>query len=150
MTPKEQTRAQFAELVELRTRWLDNDVYGHVNNVQYYSYFDTAVNQLLIERGVLDIHDGRVVGFVVETGCTYFSPVSFPDRVQVGLRVARIGASSVRYEVGLFRNDDPRVAAAGHFVHVYVDRASGQPTPIPEPTRRVLEGLVRPGPAPSR
>jgi len=142
MAPKDQTREHFAHLVALQTRWLDNDIYGHVNNVQYYSYFDTAVNQLLIERGVLDIHAGAVVGFVVETGCTYFSPVSFPDVVHVGIRVARIGASSVRYEVGLFRNDDPQIAAAGHFVHVYVDRASQQATPIPQATRRVLETLV--------
>jgi acyl-CoA thioester hydrolase len=144
MTPKDQTREDFAQLVALPTRWMDNDVYGHVNNVQYYSYFDTAVNQWLIERGALDIHGGTVVGFVVETGCTYFRPVSFPDLLQVGIRVARIGASSVRYELGLFRNDDPAIAAAGHFVHVYVNRASGQPTPVPAATRALLQALHRP------
>jgi acyl-CoA thioester hydrolase len=144
MAPKDQTRTDFAQLVAVSTRWMDNDIYGHVNNVQYYSYFDTAVNQWLIERGALDIHGGAVVGFVVETGCTYFRPVSFPDVVQVGLRVARIGSSSVRYELGLFRNDDAAIAAAGHFVHVYVDRANGQPTPVPAATREVLQGLQMP------
>lgn len=141
-TPKDQTRADFAHLATLPTRWLDNDIYGHVNNVQYYSYFDTAVNQLLIERGVLDIHGGAVVGFVVETGCTYFRPVAFPDVLEVGIRVARIGGSSVRYEVGLFRSGDESIAAAGHFVHVYVDRVSGRSTAIPDTVRAVLESLV--------
>jgi acyl-CoA thioester hydrolase len=120
---------------------MDNDIYGHVNNVNYYSYFDTAVNQYLIERGVLDIHNGDIVGFVVETSCSYFQPLAFPDAVAAGIRVARIGSSSIRYEVGLFRNDDQEIAAAGHFVHVYVDRASGKPVPVPNATRAALAAI---------
>jgi acyl-CoA thioester hydrolase len=118
-------RSAFPHFCAIPTRWMDNDVYGHVNNVHYYSWFDTAVNRFLIERGVLDIHKGDVVGFVVETGCSYFAPVVFPDTVHVGVRVAKLGNSSVRYELGLYRNDDPLPAAAGHFVHVYVDRVAG-------------------------
>ena len=114
--------------------------YTHLN-VNYYSYFDTAVNQYLIERGVLDIHNGDIVGFVVETSCSYFQPLAFPDAVAAGIRVARIGSSSIRYEVGLFRNDDQEIAAAGHFVHVYVDRASGKPVPVPNPTRAALAAI---------
>ncbi|MGL4409304.1 MAG: acyl-CoA thioesterase [Zoogloea sp.] len=140
--PKAQTRADYKHVAKITTRWMDNDIYGHVNNVNYYSYFDTAVNQYLIEQGVLDIHQGEVVGFVVETSCSYYRPVAFPDRVEAGIRVSRVGGSSVRYEIGLFRNDEPEIIAAGYFVHVYVDRASGRPTPIPAATRAVLEGLM--------
>ena len=134
-------RSGFAHFSTIVTRWMDNDVYGHVNNVQYYSYFDTAVNQYLIERGVLDIHHGEVVGFVVDSGCSYFSPVAFPDTVHVGIRVAKLGNSSVRYELGIYRNDEQAPAAVGHFVHVYVERSSNRPVPIPAPVRRVLEML---------
>ena len=121
---------------------MDNDIYGHVNNVHYYSYFDTAVNQFLIERGVLDIHHGEVVGFVVDTACSYFRPLAFPDQVHAGIRVARIGNTSVQYEVGLFRNDDVQIAAAGRFTHVYVERASGKPVPVPDAVRAVLAPLL--------
>jgi acyl-CoA thioester hydrolase len=110
---------------------MDNDVYGHVNNVVYYSFFDTAVNGYLIEAGALDIHAGEVIGLVVETRCSYFAPLAFPQPVEAGLRVARIGSSSVRYEVGLFGGGEPLCAAAGHFVHVYVDRATRRPVPLP-------------------
>jgi acyl-CoA thioester hydrolase len=134
-------RSAFAHFIALPTRWMDNDVYGHVNNVVYYSYFDTAVNQFLIERGVLDIHNGAVVGFVVDSGCSYFSSISFPDTVHAGIRVAKLGNSSVRYEIGLYRNDDPLPCAAGHFVHVYVERSSNQSVPIPSDVRAVLETL---------
>jgi len=134
-------RSAFAHFCAIPTRWMDNDVYGHVNNVHYYSYFDTAVNRFLIERGVLDIQHGDVVGFVVETGCQYFAPVAFPDTVHVGVRVAKLGTSSVRYEIALYRNDDPLPAAAGHFVHVYVDRTSNRPVPIPDGTRALLATL---------
>lgn len=120
---------------------MDNDIYGHVNNVVYYSYFDTAVNQFLIEAGVLDIHQGEVVGFVVDSGCAYFAPVAFPDVVHAGIRVAKLGNSSVRYEIALYRNDDPLPAAAGHFVHVYVARASNRSVPIPRAVREVLESI---------
>jgi acyl-CoA thioester hydrolase len=120
---------------------MDNDVYGHVNNVQYYSYFDTAVNQFLIERGVLDIHKGEVVGFVVDSGCSYFSPIAFPDTVHVGIRVAKLGNSSVRYDIAIYRNDEARPAAVGHFVHVYVERSSNRSVPIPTAVRDVLETI---------
>jgi acyl-CoA thioester hydrolase len=121
---------------------MDNDAYRHVNNVVYYSYFDTVVNQYLIEAGVLDIEASTVVGLVVETQCNYFTPITFPDAVDAGLRVARLGGSSVRYEVGLFRNDAPEASAQGHFVHVYVDRGSNRPVPLPAGLRAALERIA--------
>lgn len=136
-----ETRANYVRFVEVTTRWMDNDIYGHVNNVIYYAFFDTAVNQLLIGEGVLDPEAGAVIGLVVETQCRYASSLAFPDRVTVGVRVARIGNSSVRYEIGLFRNDDDLASGEGYFVHVYVDRASRRPTSLPEDLRLVLEGL---------
>ena len=134
-------RSAFPHLSALPTRWMDNDSYGHVNNVNYYSFFDTAVNRLLIDRGVLDIHKSDIVGFVVDTGCSYFSSISFPDTIHVGVRVAKLGTSSVRYELALYRNDEPLPSAAGHFVHVYVDRPSGKSVPIPAAVREVLASL---------
>ena len=136
------TRADFPAIRSITTRWMDNDVYGHVNNVVYYSFFDTAVNAHLIEQGVLDPATSPVIGLVVETGCRYTAPITFPDRVDAGVRVARIGTSSVRYEVGLFRNDERGAAAFGHFTHVYVNRETRRPVPIPEAVRKVLEALV--------
>lgn len=138
------TRAAFAHFTTLDTRWSDNDAYRHVNNVVYYGYFDTAVNRLLIEAGALDLEQSPAVGLVVETQCRYFAPISFPDRVHVGLRVARLGSSSVRYELGVFRNDEPSASAEGHFVHVYVDRASNRPVPVPAAVRQVIAPLLRP------
>lgn len=138
-------RSAFPHFLAVPTRWMDNDSYGHVNNVVYYSYFDTAVNQFLVARGVLDIHADQVVGLVVDTGCSYFSSISFPDTVHVGVRVAKLGNSSVRYELAIFRNDEQAPAAAGHFVHVYVDRGSNQPVPIPAAVRSVLVSLSAPG-----
>ncbi|MBQ5965649.1 thioesterase family protein [Massilia sp. ZL223] len=135
-------RSAFAHFLALPTRWMDNDSYGHVNNVNYYSFFDTAVNRFLIDRGVLDIHKDEIVGFVVETSCSYFSSISFPDTVHVGVRVAKLGNSSVRYEIGLYRNDEPLPSAAGHFVHVYVDRRSNTSAPIPAAVREVLATLA--------
>jgi acyl-CoA thioester hydrolase len=140
-------RADFAHFLAIPTRWMDNDVYGHVNNVVYYSYFDTAVNQFLIERGVLDIHKGEVVGFVVDSGCAYFSSISFPDTIHAGIRVAKLGNASVRYEIALYRNDDPLPCAAGHFVHVYVERSSNRSVPIPDTVRDVLATIVAAVPA---
>jgi acyl-CoA thioester hydrolase len=121
---------------------MDNDVYGHVNNVTYYSYFDTMVNGYLIEQGALDIARSDTIGLVVETQCQYFAPLAFPDLVTAGLRVAHLGRTSVRYEIGIFRNDDAQAAAQGHFVHVYVGRASGRPVPLPETLQRALKGLM--------
>jgi acyl-CoA thioester hydrolase len=140
---RDAARSSFAHVLAIPTRWMDNDVYGHVNNVVYYSYFDTAVNQFLIERGVLDIHKGEVVGFVVDSGCAYFSSISFPDTVHAGIRVAKLGNSSVRYEIALYRNDDLLPCAAGHFVHVYVERSSNQAVPIPADVRAVLS-IIQP------
>ena len=144
MTRKTETRDDYRHFLTIPTRWMDNDVYGHVNNVVYYSYFDTVVNQYLITEGVLDIENSPVIGLVVETGCAYFAPVTFPDRVEAGIRVARLGNSSVRYEVGLFRNDEPSPAAAGHFIHVYVDRETRRPAAIPDPMRAVLQRITVP------
>ena len=147
MTTREdpEDRTAYARLVPLTTRWSDNDVYGHVNNVVYYAYFDTAVNGLLLEAGVLDIAQGPVIGLVVETGCRYHASVAFPDRIEAGVRVARLGRSSVRYEVGIFREGEARAAAQGHFVHVTVDRATRRPVPLPDALRAVLAALVVPG-----
>jgi len=136
------TRAQYRHFTPVGTRWMDNDVYGHVNNVTYYSYFDTAVNAYLIGVGVLDIHGGAVIGLVVETGCRYFAPVAFPDQLEIGIAVTKLGNSSVRYEVGIFRHGDEVAAAAGHFIHVYVDRENRRPTPLPEDFRAVLAKLL--------
>jgi acyl-CoA thioester hydrolase len=136
-------RAAYPYFARITTRWMDNDAYAHVNNVVYYSFFDTAVNQLLIEGGVLDIRRSPIVGFVVETQCRFFTPLAFPDRVAAGVRVARIGTSSVRYEVGIFRDDDETAAAQGHFVHVYVDRAGNRPvSALPEALQAVLQPLL--------
>jgi len=142
MSDMAETRERFAHLTSLDTRWMDNDAYGHVNNVVYYSYFDTAVNRWLIERGLLDVLTSAAIGLVVETQCRYLKPLSFPDRVTAGIRVAKLGRSSVRYEIALFRNDDIAAAAVGHFVHVYVDRISRASISIPDAVRRALETLV--------
>lgn len=137
-----ETRAGYRHFQRIPTRWMDNDVYGHVNNVVYYSYFDTVVNQYLIEQGVLDIERSQVIGLVVETRCQYFAPLTFPDVVSAGLRVARLGNSSVRYEIGLFRNEDEAACAQGHFIHVYVDRASRRPATLPQAMRAALERIA--------
>ena len=135
------TRAAYPHHVALDTRWADNDQYGHVNNVAYYGFFDTAVNRWLIAQGLLDPAASAVIGLVVETGCRYHRPLSFPDRLTVGLRAARVGRSSVRYELAIFRGEDDQAAAEGHFVHVYVDRESRRPTPLSEAMRAALNGI---------
>jgi acyl-CoA thioester hydrolase len=132
---------EYRHHVDITTRWMDNDAYGHINNVTYYSFFDTAVNRWLIDSGVLDIERSEVIGLVVETGCRYFRPLAYPMPVRVGIRVAHLGTSSVRYEVGVFAGDDPEAAAEGHFVHVYVARATQRPTPLPAPLRAALETI---------
>lgn len=139
--PQPSGREVYRAFRTITTRWMDNDIYGHMNNVVHYSLFDTAVNGWLIDKGVLDIHNGNQVGLVVETGCRYFSEIAFPDVVTAGLRVARIGTSSVRYEVGLFRNDETGAAAEGFFVHVYVDRITRRPHPIEPALRAALESI---------
>jgi acyl-CoA thioester hydrolase len=143
MAEAAETRRDYGHWLAIPTRWMDNDVYGHVNNVVYYSYFDTVINAYLIDAGGLDIEKSPVIGLCVESQCRYFQPLTFPDRVDAGLRVGRLGTSSVRYEVGLFKAGDEAPAASGHFVHVFVDRAGRRPTPIPEPMRAALAKLVR-------
>lgn len=140
--PQPEPRAAYRAFRTINTRWMDNDAYGHVNNVVYYSWFDTVVNAHLIEQGVLDIHEGQTIGLVIETQCNYFAPIEFPQTVEAGLRVARLGSSSVRYEVGLFIQGEGMTAARGHFIHVYVDRKTRQPVPIPGPLKSVLEKLL--------
>jgi acyl-CoA thioester hydrolase len=139
--PQAEPRGAYKAFRTIGTRWMDNDAYGHVNNVVYYSWFDTAVNAHLIEQGVLDIHAGETIGLVIETQCNYFASLAFPQDVEAGLRVAHIGKSSVRYEVGLFAKGEPLTAAKGHFVHVYVDRATRRPAPLSPQLKSVLEAL---------
>lgn len=141
--PTPSRRADYAHFTDISTRWSDNDAYRHVNNVAYYGFFDTAVNRHLIEAGVLDVEASPTVGLVVETQCRYFAPIRFPDRVTVGLRVAHAGTSSLRYELAVFRDDDDTAAAEGHFVHVYVDRATNRPVPLPPAVRAAVEPLRR-------
>jgi acyl-CoA thioester hydrolase len=135
-------RADYRHFLAVTTRWMDNDAYGHVNNVIYYSFFDTAVNHYLIEAKLLDISNGKIIGLVVETFCRYAKPVAFPQAVTAGLRIAHIGNSSVRYEIGLFRGEEQDAAAEGHFVHVYVDRENRRPVALPEEWRQSLQSLV--------
>jgi acyl-CoA thioester hydrolase len=136
-------RTDYVTFRQLTTRWMDNDVYGHMNNVVHYSLFDTAVNSWLIEKGVLDPLRSEQIGLVAETGCRYHSELSFPDVVWAGIRVARLGSSSVRYEVGLFRNDEQTAAAEGHFIHVYVDAKTRRSAPPAPALRAALETIVK-------
>lgn len=135
-------RSAYRAFRAIPTRWSDNDVYGHVNNVVYYSWFDTAVNAELVMRGLLDIEAGPMIGLVVETSCRYFAPLAFPQTVEAGVRVAKLGTSSVRYEVGIFAEGSDDAAAEGHFIHVYVDREMRRPVPLPGDWRAVLEKLA--------
>lgn len=142
MNPELRLRPAYPHFHTITTRWLDNDAYGHVNNVVYYSWFDTAVNEYLIRHGVLDVVSSPAIGVVVETQCNYFQSISFPEVVHAGVRVARLGDKSVRYEIGLFREADDEPAAQGHFVHVYVDRQTRRPVAVPDAVRRILTPLL--------
>lgn len=144
MTVREspQLRRDYRHFHRIETRWMDNDAYGHVNNIVYYSYFDTVVNEYLIRAGALDIERSPVIGVVVETQCRFLSPLAFPQTVHAGMRVAHLGRSSVRYEIGIFADDEDAACAQGHFVHVYVDRANRRPTELPDTLRRALERLA--------
>jgi acyl-CoA thioester hydrolase len=126
----------------ITTRWSDNDIYGHVNNVTYYSYFDTAANRYLIEEGGLDISDGTIVGYVVNSGCEYHAPITYPETIEAGLRVDRLGNSSVQYGIAIFKEGEAEAAAHGHFVHVFVKRAANQSVPIPQNLRAALARLL--------
>ena len=139
--PEPETRGRYKAFVSITTRWMDNDVYKHVNNVVYYSFFDTAVNEYMVRAGVLDVESSAVVCLVAATGCEYLEPISFPDAVHCGLRVVHLGRSSVRYEIGVFRNEEENAVAQGYFVHVACDRASGRPVPMPDGMRAALEKL---------
>jgi acyl-CoA thioester hydrolase len=137
---------RYPHRLPIQTRWKDNDVYGHVNNVEYYSYFDTAINAWLIREGGLDIERGQIIGLCVESHCEFRAALQFPEVIEVGLRVGRLGNSSVRYELGVFRAGEDEVTAEGHFVHVFVDRETRRPTAIPPQLRGALERLQLPAP----
>ena len=135
------TQCGYRHFLTIPTRWMDNDIYGHVNNVVYYSWFDTVINEYLIRAGGLDIHNAPIVGFCVDSGCTYKQSFAFPEPVHAGLRVTKLGNSSVRYEVALFGDGDEAPRATGFFVHVFVDRASNKSVPIPANIRSALQAL---------
>lgn len=137
-----ETRDRYAVFYPITTRWSDNDLYGHVNNVTYYAYFDTAANRYLIEEGGLDIHTAEIIGVVVESHCNYHSGVAYPQDLEAGLRVDRLGSRSVTYGIGIFEKGAAKASANGHFVHVFVDRATHAPVPIPEPIRRALARIT--------
>lgn len=142
MRPEPNDLSTYKHKLVIPTRWNDNDVYGHMNNAIYYLYFDTVVNRYLVDNGLLVVGESETVGLVVDTGCAYFAPISFPDNVTAGLRVAKLGSSSVRYEVGLFRNDETKAAAQGHFVHVYVNEQTRRPVPLAEAMKNQLSNLL--------
>ncbi len=139
---KNETRDNFPHFLTIPTRWIDNDIYGHMNNALYHVYFDTVVGDYLMKVGGLHPHEDQVVGFVVENHCQFYKGIQFPDVVEAGLRVAKLGNSSVRYEIGLFRQGDLDVAAVGYFVHVFVNRQDQRPTPIPDSIRAALNKLL--------
>lgn len=142
MKPARHTASDYSYTMDIQTRWNDNDQYGHINNAVYYLYFDTLVNTFLIKNGFLKLGESQTIGLVVDTGCQYFSPLSYPDTLTAALRVGHIGRSSVRYEIALFKKGETHAAAQGHFVHVYVDEASRASTPIGEDMRKILEGIA--------
>ncbi|MEH6347558.1 MAG: thioesterase family protein [Bermanella sp.] len=139
---KTETRSDYFAFNSISTRWSDNDVYGHVNNVVYYSYFDTAANNYLINEGGLDIENSPIIGFVVNSGCNYNSSIAYPDKIEAGLRVDRLGNSSVQYGVAIFKESEEQAAANGHFVHVFVDRETNKPVAIPDKMRAALEAIL--------
>ncbi|NOX81834.1 MAG: acyl-CoA thioesterase [Alphaproteobacteria bacterium] len=141
MKPEQSKRGDYKHIAPLQTRWADNDIYGHVNNVAYYGFFDTIVNEYLISAGALDIHNGAMIGLVVETHCNYFAPAAFPDALEGALRVAHIGNSSVRYEIGVFKKGEDTALAEGHFVHVYVDRETRRSAPLTGALKNALEKI---------
>jgi acyl-CoA thioester hydrolase len=139
---KPESASRYRYFVPITTRWADNDIYGHVNNVAYYSYFDTAANHYLIHEGGLDIHTAQVIGIVVESSCQYFSPLAYPEALRAGVRVDKLGTRSVTYGIAIFRENDDIAVAQGHFVHVFVDRSSNKPVAIPEPLRAALQRIA--------
>lgn len=142
---KPSPRSAYKAFFDLPTRWMDNDIYGHVNNVNYYSFFDTAIAHFLMKEGGLDPWKSEIIGFCAESGCRFRKAIQFPERITAGLRVARIGRSSVRYEIGLFRDGDEETAADGYFVHVFVDRETEAPHPVPDRIRGALATIADQG-----
>lgn len=140
--PQRPGRSEYKVFYPISTRWSDNDIYGHVNNVTYYSYFDTAANRYLIEEGGLDISDGTIVGYVVNSGCQYHAPITYPEGIEAGVRVDKLGNSSVQYGIAIFREGEDEAAAHGHFVHVFVERAANKSVPIPDNLRTALARLL--------
>ena len=140
--PVLKTRDQFKFFLDIQTRWADNDIYGHVNNVTYYSYFDTAANALLIQKTGFDIHQSQSIGLVVDSACSFFQELSFPEIIQVGVAIGKIGNTSLRYELAIFKQGQDQSSAQGHFVHVFVDRKTRKTVPISESTREVLEKFL--------
>lgn len=140
--PINETRDNYRVFHDIATRWMDNDVYGHVNNVTYYSYFDTASNHYLIHNAGLDIEHSEVIGFVVNSGCNYVSPIAYPDEIEVGLRVDKLGNRSVQYGLAVFKKGETQASAHGHFVHVFVNRASNKAVSIPQPIRQALSAIL--------
>ena len=140
-SPPAELRRAYRYFIDITTRWMDNDLYGHVNNVTSYSYFDTAANRFLFEEGGLDIHKGEIVGVVAESKCSFHSPLAFPEEIEVGVRADHIGRSSVRYGIGVFRKGEDRASASGHFVHVFVDRMTMKPVAMPDPIRSAFERI---------
>ena len=140
--PEQEQRENYPYHRHIPTRWRDNDVYHHVNNVIYYEFFDTVINGYLMESGGLDYSDGEIVGFAVETHCQFLKPIRFPEVIEAGLRVAKLGNSSVRYEIGIFKQDEPTPAAVGYFVHVFVNRQTNQPTRIDGKLRQAMEAIL--------
>lgn len=145
MDKKQLTRDDFSYLHTVTTRWMDNDIYGHVNNVVYYSFFDSAINCYLIEGGCLDIHGGEVIGLMVHSECDYFLPIHYPQKIEIGVGIARLGNSSVTYVTAVFADGDPQPCAVGSMVHVFVDRRSSRPVAMPEPLRVRLGAILLPG-----
>jgi acyl-CoA thioester hydrolase len=135
------TRSDYKVFYSLTTRWSDNDIYGHINNVTYYSYFDTAANNFLINHCGLDIHHGKVIALVVSSGCEYLAPITFPEKIDVGLRIDRLGNSSVHYSLGIFKSKEEQACSFGHFIHVFVDRQSKKPITIPDSMRKGMERI---------
>ena len=140
--PEIPTRADYGVFYPITTRWSDNDIYGHANNVTYYSYFDTVANRYLIEEGGLDISDGTIVGYVVNSGCEYHAPITYPEPIEAGVRVDRLGNSSVQYGIAIFKAGEETACAHGHFVHVFVERAENRSVPIPANLRTALEKIL--------
>lgn len=136
------TREDYKVRYPINTRWMDNDIYGHINNVAYYSFFDTAANTFLISHCGLDIHSGEVIGLVVSSGCEYIAPISFPEKIEVGLRIDRLGNSSVQYGLAIFKENEPQACAFGHFTHVFVNRISNRPTKLSSEMRRSMEKIT--------